>query len=377
MRLYGDLPDMQAPPVPQLPSGVADEEAIAAVSQMAMRCGGCGAKVGASILSRALRRIDTGDGTGVLIGLDAPDDAAVIEVTGDRADIHTVDFFRSMIDDSYVFGQVAANHALSDVYAMGGEPRSAAAIVTIPPGLEAKIEETLTHLMAGAAAVLRDAGAALVGGHTGEGAELALGFAVNGCVAPSRILRKSGLRPGDRLILTKPIGTGTLFAADMRHRAKGRWIAAAIRSMLLSNRDAARCLQSYGATACTDVTGFGLLGHLVEMLRASEVDADITLSSVPLLDGAEETARAGILSSLQPHNVRLRRAIAVAPEIAVQPRLGLLFDPQTSGGLLAGVPAHDADACVNELRSRGYPSSAVIGSVIPARRTEQMVNLRP
>jgi selenide,water dikinase len=377
MRVYEDLPDMPAPPLPQLPSGLADEEAIAAVSQTAMRCGGCGAKVGASILSRALQRIESVEGKGVLIGLDAPDDGAVIEATGDRADIHTVDFFRSMIDDPYVFGQVAASHALSDVYAMGGEPRSAVAIVTIPPGPEAKVEETLTHLMAGAAAVLRDAGAALVGGHTGEGAELALGFAVNGCVAPGRILRKGGLRPGDRLILTKPLGTGTLFAADMRHRAKGRWIAAAIRSMLLSNREAARCLQAHGATACTDVTGFGLLGHLVEMLRASETDADLTLASVPMLDGAEETARAGILSSLQPQNVRLRRAIAVTPEIAAQPRLALLFDPQTSGGLLAGVPAQEAEACVNELRSRGFEASAVIGTVIPARRTEQRVNLRP
>jgi len=377
MRRYNELPAMQAVEAPQVPAGLADEAAIAAVSEMAMRCGGCGSKVGASVLSRALQRIGVADRPGVLVGLDAPDDGAVIEMGGERAAIHTVDFFRSMIDDPYVFGQVAAAHALGDVFAMGGEAQSALAVVTIPHGPEAKVEETLTHVMAGAAAVLRADGVALVGGHTSEGAELGLGFAVNGCVNASRILRKSGLRPGDRLILTKAIGTGTLFAADMRHRAKGRWITGAIRSMLQSNREAARCLQAHGATACTDVTGFGLLGHLVEMLRTSEVDAEIDLAAVPLLDGAEQTVQAGILSSLQPQNVRLRRVIAITPEISAQPRFALLFDPQTSGGLLAGVPWERADACMNELRSLGYAAGAgaVIGTVTPRGDRPERVSL--
>jgi selenide,water dikinase len=290
--------------------------------------------------------------------------------------VHTIDFFRAIVDDPYVFGQIAANHALGDVYAMGGEPQSALALVTIPYGPEAKVEDTLTQLLAGASSVLREAGAALVGGHTSEGAELGLGFAVTGVVDRRRILRKSGLRPGDRLILTKAIGTGTLFAADMRHRARGRWIAAASRSMIQSNRDAARCLLAHGASACTDVTGFGLAGHLVEMLRASDVEAEIDLTTVPLLDGAEQTVRAGILSSLQPQNIRLRRAVANASEASHDPRFALLFDPQTAGGLLAGVPADRAEACVHDLRARGYAASVVIGSVLPRSARPEMITLR-
>jgi len=376
MRVYSDLPDMRPAHVLRVPAGLADEEAMAAVSAMGMRCGGCGAKVGASVLSRALRRVSAADRADVLVGLDAPDDGAVIDVGGGEAAVHTVDFFRSMLDDPYVFGQVAANHSLSDVYAMGGDPQTALAIVTIPHGPEAKVEETLTHVMAGAAVVFREAGVAIVGGHTSEGAELGLGFAVNGRVGQSRILRKNGLRPGDQLILTKAIGTGTLFAADMRHRAKGRWVAAAVKSMVQANRDAARSLQAHGATACTDVTGFGLLGHLVEMLRASDVAAELDLLAVPVLDGAEETVQAGILSSLQPQNVRLRRAVAHAPEASSQPRFALLFDPQTSGGLLAGVPAASADSCLADLRACGYLAAAIIGTVTSRGARLEMVSLR-
>jgi len=376
MRLYNELPDMQAARPLEIAHGLADEDAIAAVSAMAMRCGGCGAKVGASVLTRALERIRASAGPGVIVGLDAPDDGAVIDMGGGLAAVHTIDFLRSMIDDPYVFGQVAANHSMSDVYAMGGEPQSALAMVTIPHGVEAKVEETLTHVMSGAAAVLREAGTALVGGHTSEGAELGVGFAINGRVDQSRILRKGGLRPGDRLILTKAIGVGTLFAADMRRRAKGRWIAGAVESMLQSNRDAARCLLAHGATACTDVTGFGVIGHLVEMLRASDVGADLDLAAVPVLDGAEHTVASGILSSLQPQNVRLRRAVRHGPETSKQPRFALLFDPQTSGGLLAGVPPAAAQSCLSELRSLGYAASAIVGLVTPRGEGPELITLR-
>jgi selenide,water dikinase len=305
------------------------------------------------------------------------DDGAVVAMGDGQASVHTVDFFRSMIDDPYAFGQVAATHALGDVYAMGGDPQSALAIVTIPHGPEAIVEETLVHVMAGASAVLREAGVALVGGHTSEGAELAAGFSINGRVDPQRVLRKRGLRVGDRLVLTKAIGTGTLFAADMRHRARGPWIAAAVRAMIQSSREAARCLQAHGATACTDVTGFGLLGHLVEMLSASAMDAELALDAVPLLDGAAETVEAGFLSSLQPQNVRLRRAIAEVEHAARHPRFALLFDPQTSGGLLAGVPDASVEACVAELRSLGYLASAAIGVVTPRRHEHASVRLTP
>jgi len=311
----------------------------------------------------------------VLVGLEAPDDGAVITTGNGDAAVHTVDFFRSMIDDPYIFGQVAATHSLSDIYAMGAEATSALAIVSVPPGREASVEETLTHLMAGAAVVLRDADVALVGGHTSEGAELALGFSVNGRADPSRVLRKSGLRPGDRLILTKALGTGTLFAADMRHRARGRWIEAAVRSMLQSNRLAAACLQRHGATACTDVTGFGLAGHLVEMLQASVTDAELRLESVPVLEGAEQTVALGIFSSLQVQNVRIRRAIASVPDVVAHPRFPLLFDPQTSGGLLAGVPEAAAHACVDELNGLGYLASAVIGTISPRGSQAELIRV--
>jgi selenide,water dikinase len=375
MRRYQELPEMPPAPAPAVPTGLADGEALAAVSAMAMRCGGCGAKVGATVLSRVLGRLSAGEGQDVLVGLDAPDDAAVIRTADGGAVVHTVDFFRAMIDDPWMFGRIAATHALGDVYAMGGEADSAMAIVTVPHGPEAKVEDTLTQVMAGATSALREAGATLVGGHTSEGAELGLGFAVHGHVAPDRVLRKAGLRAGDRLILTKALGTGTLLAADMRHRARGRWVAGAITSMTQSNRGAATCLRAHGATACTDVTGFGLLGHLVEMLRASEVDAVLELEALPLLDGAEETVRAGILSSLQPENLRLRRAVADPPDAATAPRFALLFDPQTSGGLLAGVPVAGADACVRELRALGY-DAADVGAVEPRADRPEMVRLR-
>jgi selenide,water dikinase len=220
--------------------------------------------------------------------------------------------------------------------------------------------------------MLNDANAALVGGHTSEGAELALGFSVNGLADKDKILRKSGLVPGNVLILTKALGTGTLFAADMQQKAKGRWIDSALDSMILSNRLSAECLFRHGATACTDVTGFGMLGHMVEMIRPSGVDVEIQMSALPILDGALETVRMGILSTLQPANVRLRRAIRNQEQAITSELYPLIFDPQTSGGLLASVPDENAEACLNELISTGYPSSCIVGKV-----TEQSEYLEP
>jgi selenide,water dikinase len=218
-------------------------------------------------------------------------------------------------------------------------------------------------MMAGALEVLRDAKVALAGGHTREGAELSLGFAVSGLSHPERLLRKSGMRPGDALILNKPIGTGILFAADMRRKAKGRWIQAALTSMQLSNRAASEILVSHGASACTDIASFGLLGHLLEMVRPSQVDVDLWLDAIPLLEGARETVVRGILSSLQPQNVRVRSAIRNLEEAAKDPRYALLFDPQIAGGLLASVPAERVEECVTQLRHAGYERAARIGLV--------------
>ncbi|WIM06348.1 MAG: selenide, water dikinase SelD [Candidatus Nitricoxidivorans perseverans] len=357
-------------------------EQTQAISAIAMRCGGCGAKVGATVLSRALARVQPPiERDDVLIGLSAPDDAAVMRVPPGKALVHTVDFFRAFIDDPWLLGRIAANHALGDIFAMGGEAQSATAIATVPPGLERKVEDTVFQMMAGAVSVLNEAGCALVGGHTGEGRELALGFAVNGLIDAdlATVMRKGGMRPGDVLILTKPIGTGTLFAAHAQFRAvvivRGRWIDAALESMQVSNRAAVPCLIAHGATACTDLTGFGLLGHLVEMTRPSGVDAELELNRLPILEGARETAAAGILSSLQPANLRLRRALRNQAEAIAHPNYPLIFDPQTAGGLLASVPAEAAEACIAELRGLGYPTATRIGRVLPQGEEVEPIRL--
>ena len=366
MRRFSDLPPMEEETRTARSSvQLADEEAAQAISAVAMRCGGCGAKVGATLLSRALGALRPVERDDVLIGLHAPDDAAVVRVPPGKAAVHTIDFFRAFIDDPYVFGRVSANHALGDIFAMGAEAQSATAVATVPSGLESKIEDVVFQMMSGAVEVLNDAGCALVGGHTGEGRELALGFAVNGLVDVDAALRKGGMRAGDVLVLTKPIGTGTLFAAHAKLATRGRWIDAALESMMQSNQAGAACLREHGATACTDLTGFGLLGHLVEMTRPSGVDAEIELAALPILDGAEETAAGGILSSLQPANLRLRRALRDQADWVNHPRYPLLFDPQTAGGLLASVPAERAEACVQALRAFGYTRAVIVGRVLP------------
>ncbi|MBB3190554.1 selenide, water dikinase SelD [Halomonas cerina] len=381
MARFNDLPPMseddgKAPDKTRV--ALDEEESAQAISAIAMRCGGCGAKVGASVLSRALSTLTPIHRDEILVGLHDPDDAAVVRVPPGKAMVHTVDFFRAFIDDPYVFGKVAANHALGDIFAMGAEAQTATAVATVPQGLEAKVEDTVFQMMAGAVEVLNAAGCALVGGHTGEGRELALGFAVNGLIDTEGdvALRKGGLRPGQVLILTKPLGTGTLFAAHARLGARGRWIDAALDSMGQSNREAASCLREHGATACTDLTGFGLLGHLVEMTRPSGVDAELDLAALPVLDGAEETIAAGILSSLQPANVRLRRAICDQATWIDHPRYPLLFDPQTAGGLLAGVPAERAEACLAALHARGYPQAVIIGRVLAPGEALEPISLK-
>ncbi|WP_165855154.1 selenide, water dikinase SelD [Marinobacter sp. JSM 1782161] len=364
MARFNDLPAMaEESGAADTRAAASEEDAAQAISAVAMRCGGCGAKVGSTVLSRALDRIRPVDRDDVLVGLHSPDDAAIVAVPPGKASVQTIDFFRAFVDDPYVFGRIAANHSLGDVFAMGAEAQTATAVATVPSGVESKVEELVYQMMSGAVDVLNAAGCALVGGHTGEGRELALGFAVNGLVDPAQALRKDGLRPGDALILTKPLGTGTLFAAYPRLKTRGRWIDNALEQMQLSNQRGARCLIEHGAHACTDVTGFGLLGHLVEMTRPSGVDVTLDLSALPLLDGAEETLAEGILSSLQPANVRLRRALRNQEAMAAHPRYPILFDPQTAGGLLAGVPADQAEACVEALCERGYPQAVIIGTV--------------
>ncbi|MBT7249079.1 MAG: selenide, water dikinase SelD [Rhodospirillaceae bacterium] len=377
MDKYSDLPEMEEDAPTAFDPGLADADTLKEISAIAMRCGGCGAKVGATVLSRAISELKPAPRDDILIGLHEPDDAAVAEVPAGHVMVHTVDYFRSFIDDPYIFGQVSANHSLSDIFAMGAQAQSALAIATVPYGIERKVEDTLHQLMSGAIEVLNDADAALVGGHTSEGAELALGFSVNGFAPKEKILRKAGMMPGNVLILTKPLGTGTLFAADMQQKAKGRWIEGALASMVQSNRLAAEAVYAHGATACTDITGFGLLGHMVEMIRPSGVDVAINLDALPVMDGALDTIALGILSSLQPANVRLRRAIRNMEDATKSPLYPLMFDPQTSGGLLASLPAANADACLAALKAAGYGHACVIGTVSAESEHLEPVTLAP
>jgi selenide, water dikinase len=335
-----------------------------------MRCGGCAAKVPAAVLSRVMGRLKPAASDNVLIGLDSPDDAALVSLRGAPPLLQTVDFFRAMVGDPYLFGRIAATHALGDIYAMGGTPETALAVATLPPARPPIVEHDLLHMLKGGIEVLEAAGAVLVGGHTAEGAELAIGFAVTGRPRPGKLLRKGGLRQGDRLILTKPLGTGVVLAAEARGLVPARQVEAMLSVMLQSAATAADCLIAHRATACTDVTGFGLLGHLLEMLRASQADAILDPAAIPALDGALPLLRRGIASSLHSDNLA---GLAVLGEPArthdVAP---LLIDPQTAGGLLAGVPAMYARSCLEELRGLGY-RAALIGRVTSSSESEPRV----
>ena len=258
-----------------------------------MRCGGCGAKVGAEVLAAALADLPRTANKDLLVGLDAPDDAAVLRVPEGQLLVQSADHFRAFLDDPFVFGQIAAAHALSDLHAMGARPWTALAVAAVPYGPGAKMRADLSAMLQGATQVLREDGCILVGGHSGEAEEAALGFAVSGLAEPETLTRKSGLRPGDALILTKPLGTGIVLAGHMRGLTRAAWLAAAIASMCRSNANAARILREHGVTACTDVTGFGLAGHLAEMARASSVAATLWRETVPVLPGALELRGAG------------------------------------------------------------------------------------
>jgi selenide,water dikinase len=361
MRRYQELPEMAPAPNAEPPGPAA------------MRCGGCAAKVPAAVLGRVLAELRPAVGDIVTIGLDRPDDAALIAFPGAPPLLQTVDFFRAMVDDPYLFGRIAANHALGDIYAMGGRPDTALAIATLPPGRPEIVEHDLHHLLRGALDVLEAAGATLIGGHSAEAAEMGLGFAVTGRAPPSgKLLRKGGLRQGDRLILTKPLGTGVILAADARARAPARAVADAIAAMQQSSAAAAACLAAHGAAAATDVTGFGLLGHLLEMLSAAAVDAVLDPAAIPALDGAPELLAQGIVSSLDTAN---RAALAALdPAGRTHPVAPLLVDPQTAGGLLAGLAADRAERCLDALRRRGC-RAALIGRIEPGSGAAPRVRL--
>ncbi|MEL6130054.1 MAG: selenide, water dikinase SelD, partial [Cyanobacteria bacterium J06628_4] len=303
MALFEQFPAMETSTVPSQESPTP-----------AFHCAGCGSKVSSSVLSRALTRakadfpaMDQWPNP-VKVGLETPDDAAVVAIPKGKLAVQTVDQFRALVDDPYVFAQICVNHCLSDLFAMGATPQTVLALATLPYGTDIVQSETLYQLIAGTYRALAPSQTWLVGGHTTEGPELSLGFACNGWVAPDEILTKQNLRPGLSLILTKPLGTGVLFAADMQRAAKGRWIEAAVASMVQSNQRAAQCFREHGVLACTDVTGFGLLGHLDEMLRSSlGLAVELTLEALPVLPGVPDCLEAGYVSSLHQRNQQIEQ----------------------------------------------------------------------
>lgn len=323
-----------------------------------MRCGGCGAKLGANSLDRVLTRLEIAAGPNVLSQV--RDDAAIVQIPSDRL-VLTIDGFRSMVSDPWMFGRISAHHALNDLYAMNSEPKTALAIVTVPLMSDELMEEDLFQVMAGSLSVFKETGVSLVGGHSAEGLELSVGFALSGVLKTVPWL-KSGMRVGDCLVLTKPLGTGVVLAGAMQRKVPAKVYAEVIDQMNRSNAKATTVFSRYNVSACTDITGFGLLGHLSEMCRASKKSASIELRSIPQISEASNYLASGIQSSLQGNN-ELALSDWNIEESANRCLIKLLVDPQTSGGLLASLPVDEGDASVRELREAGFTSAAIIGSV--------------
>ncbi len=300
-------------------------------------CGGCAAKLGADLLADALAGLGAQAAPAELIaGLAPPDDGAAYLVSPDLAIIGTLDFFPPLVDDPRLYGEIAAANAMSDVFAMGGRVLFALSIAAFPEELP---RDTLAAIFAGAEAKVREAGGTLAGGHTIRDREPKYGLAVVGAAHPDRLLRKGGARPGDTLILTKRLGTGLLVSGRRQGKASEADFGAAVDQMRTLNRAAADVLVAAGVRAATDITGFGLLGHGLEMARASGVRFVFDAGALPALDGALALATAGVETGGAAHN---RRFVAPSVEIGEgvpDERLVLAHDPQTSGGLLAAIPA--------------------------------------
>lgn len=322
------------------------------------KCAGCGAKVGAGVLARLLDGIRVRSDPNLLVGFDKSDDASVYRVSDELALVQTVDFFPPIHDDPYTFGQIAATNALSDVYAMGGEPRLCLNIMAVPASMP---PAAVHEMLRGGYDKVYEAGALITGGHSILDDEPKYGLAVTGFVHPDRVLTNSGARPGDVLLLTKPIGIGILTTAAKVGLCSEGSFSLAVRLMTTLNRAARDVMVKYNVHACTDVTGFGLMGHLAEMTEGSGAEAVLSVADIDVIAEAVALARDGILAEGMYRN-RSFAEPAVDPgdtELAVQ---DALYDPQTSGGLLIAVDPADADACLAELRS-AVPSAQRIGTV--------------
>ena len=298
----------------------------------------------------------------LLVGLEKADDAGVYQLSEDLAVVQTVDFFTPIVDDPYVFGQIAAANAFSDVYAMGGKPVTAMNLVAFP--IKSMDIAVLREILRGGLDKIKEAGAVLVGGHSVDDVELKYGLSVTGVVHPKRLVTAAGARPGDRLILTKPLGTGIVNTALKGGLAEEEAVAQAIRYMAALNDTASEVMQEIGANACTDITGFGLLGHTCHMAENSEVGMKIYAASVPVIAQAIEYARMGLIPGGTHRNWEFRsNMVEMAGELPDYMR-DIFFDPQTSGGLLISVSPERADLLLARLHESGMVEAAIVGEVL-------------
>ena len=310
-------------------------------------CAGCGAKVGAGVLAQLLEGIQVHSDPNLLVGFDRSDDASVYKLSEELALVQTVDFFPPIADDPYTFGAIAAANALSDVYAMGGEPKLALNIMAIPKKMP---KEAVHELLRGGYDKVYEAGALITGGHSILDEEPKYGLAVTGFVHPEKLLSNSGAQPGDVLFLTKPIGIGILTTAAKVDMVSEETYAKALQQMMTLNKSARDVIVNYRVHACTDVTGFGLLGHACEMAQGSDVELQLRVDQIDLIPEALELATIGILPEGMYRNRDFAESFVDAGRVSLA-KQAMLYDPQTSGGLLIAVHPEDADAMYADLKN--------------------------
>ena len=318
--------------------------------------------MGPEALDQILKELPLPKDPRILVGLETSDDAGVYLLNDEMALVQTVDFFTPIVDDPFQFGQIAVANALSDVYAMGGTPLTAMNLVAFP--MKTMNGSVLREILLGGLSKMKEAGVALVGGHTVEDPEIKYGLSVTGLIHPDRILSNAKAKPGDSLVLTKPLGTGVISTAIKGGMASREAIDSAIGCMVTLNRRASELMQAAGAHACTDITGFGFIGHALEMVKASGVGMLIRSDNIPVLPEAREYARIGLVPGGGYAN-REYFSCRVDVDPGVDSLLiDLLYDPQTSGGLLVSLPPHEAETLVARLRQEGHPVSTIVGEVV-------------
>jgi len=343
-------------------SGEREEDALENVPLTTLvENAGCASKISQEDLKKALSGLPRTFDPRVLVSSDTCDDAGVFKLDARTALVQSVDVFTPVVDDPYVFGQIAAANSVSDIYAMGGRPLTALSIIAFP--IERLSPRIMNKMLQGGIDKLREAGVAVLGGHSIKDKEIKFGFAVTGIVHPDKMTVNSKARPGDLLILTKPIGTGTLSFARQIGRAPAKGLAEAERSMTELNRAAAAAMTSAGVTTATDITGFGLAGHLSEIAVQSGVELEVYGEAIPVFDGVMDLVRDGVISGAVERNRDYASAFVKTHKGAGEDLETLLYDPQTSGGLLIAVRKSKAPALLAELKRRGVRHASVIGKV--------------